>query len=64
MPKEYQPIEYYLEKIGNPKSYQELLEDYAIVLARLRSYEQTTEAAKTPPDIAVQYIIKSNPRKS
>lgn len=39
MPKEYQPIEYYLEKVGNPKSYQELLEDYAVVLARLRSYE-------------------------
>ncbi len=40
MPKDYQPIEYYLEKVGNPKSYQELLEDYAIVLARLRSIEE------------------------
>lgn len=57
MPKEYQPIEYYLEKIGNPKSYQELLEDYAIVLARLRSYEEDVNT-KTPPP-----IDKSNPKK-
>lgn len=58
MPKEYQPIEYYLEKIGNPKSYQELLEDYAIVLARLRSYEMDV---KTPSTL---YIDKSTPKKS
>lgn len=58
MPKEYQPIEYYLEKIGNPKNYQELLDDYAIVLARLRSYEMDI---KTPSTL---YIDKSNPRKS
>lgn len=41
MPKEYQPIEYYLEKVGNPKSYQELLEDYAKVLSKLNKYEQS-----------------------
>lgn len=40
MPKEYQPIEYYLEKVGNPKSYQELLEDYAKVLSKLRTLEE------------------------
>lgn len=43
MPKEYQPIEYYLEKLGNPKSYQELLEDYAKVLSKLRYYEEATD---------------------
>jgi len=61
MPKEYQPIEYYLEKIGNPKNYQELLDDYAIVLARLRSLEED-EASHIA--IAGQYIDKSNPKKS
>lgn len=36
-PLHYNPIEYYLEKTGNPHSYQELLEDYAKVLAKLNS---------------------------
>lgn len=36
-PLHYNPIEYYLEKTGNPQSYQELLEDYAKVLIRLNS---------------------------
>ena len=61
MPKEYQPIEYYLEKIGNPKNYQELLDDYAVVLARLRSYEDTKNA-QVP--IGYTTIDKSNPKKS
>lgn len=58
MPKEYQPIEYYLEKVGNPKSYQELLEDYAIVLARLRSLETTCYCKTTQP------LDEPKPKKS